>query len=480
MSSPPSRDEMRNTTPADGAQPCAQLDQAIACPVRRERRGAVERLAARDPGGTVACLSRLLADPSRRHLAVDALGWIQTPDALAALAGALHDPAVGASAAKVMRRWGGAEAIPCMLAAYRQVPYRACDKGHDMNARTRDTIVAWLRHTGAPVVSRALGVLRREHLFEVARACPEEAVAAAARVLQEPSHPHFREVVRLLRDLRDPRAIPLLVPLWAALGELRSRRSISLVHRTLIVLGRDDPVRLLRALEERGMASTERGLALRAKARDRLALPALLRWASDRDSRSRAMAVEALGDLRERDAVSHVVSLLDDPDARLHSLAARTLGALGDPAAIEPLVAALDRPGPGFEAARALSKMGRPALARVLAASAGVREPRYHAMVIERANDVSLQREALQLASPSIRAAAATACGSYREIGFALGERLAAMLRSDPDPEVRRCAARALRHAQPSVAGRALQAAMNDPEARVREEAAETLRRRGA
>jgi hypothetical protein len=134
--------------------------------------------------------------------------------------------------------------------------------------------------------------------------------------------------------------------------------------------------------------------------------------------RGRARAAELLGAVGSVESISVLGRLLHDRDPAVRVVAARALGRIRSPAAVTPLLASLDGPrsNPFGMVAAALLEIG----------SAGADE----------------LRRGLRAVAPPVRALAAEALGLLRVVPAA--NELIALLRADPEIEVRIRAARAL------------------------------------
>jgi hypothetical protein len=201
-------------------------------------------------------------------------------------------------------------------------------------------------------------------------------LAAALRALVTPSNIEFADtLITQLGELRDPKAVPLIVQFmekvgsWArfeaipGLERIRSDEALAALvqaidgededttrdaREALLRIGADAIPALLRS--SGSAAETIRG-QLAPRAVDKLTTAL-----EDPDAKIRARAVLALGMSVHADAAGAIIRLLQDDAAGVRTEAARALGRLGNPVATPALVVTLhdENPAVRFEAASPL------------------------------------------------------------------------------------------------------------------------------
>lgn len=483
------------------AHPVPEVLEALREALAQGGDAAVRRAAAvslgrlRDAGALSLLSDAVEADPqfSVRITAASALGRIGDARAFPALSNALTAPVAASAAplsgrapgftprprdeadlrraaAKALAQAGGTNAIPVLLAAL----------AGESEGFVRSDIMSVLADLGGEAVQRAL-VARLEE--------------AAGRGRDSEA------ATRLLARLASPELAPLMISL---LDPARA----------------DEGVRAAAALALGRPASPEAASALMKVLHE------------DPEEDVRRAAAEALGRSRDAHAGPALTAALDDRSPSVVAAAALALGRLGHTAAVPAITNLFSRFPPDEEdrgtarrgevsvrdsAATALGLLGDPcAVPALLAASAAEQDPSAQAVLLRALGRIGGEaaREALvpALASrmPEIRTAAAVALGEMgglaaaalleqalprltgREprvsavlaLGFA-GEAtavptLSRLLAADPDHEVRAAAARALRLLGEPASRPALAAALNDPQADVRQQAAWALGALGA
>ncbi|MFT3771348.1 MAG: HEAT repeat domain-containing protein [Minicystis sp.] len=409
---------------------------------------------------------------------------------LADLLAALDDPARALRAARALGRRRDPAAIRALVAHYDAAAFtwRTWSRQH-WNPRTqtldpsfpekralRYAIVDALGRIGAPAVPSAFAAFEHGDFLQVARRAGPAALDGLLPFLRSPHRLVVAGALRALRDLGDPRAIPHILPLW-------SHRAWSIeyhAYRALRTLGRRDPDALAAAVEAHGIAAPW-SIYMRARAGDRRIIPEVIRMWRAGEGPSRLGALRTLGMFRVAEALPWMLEALADPRDDLAEAAVDALGDFGDPVAVGPLIGALSRHWSVSDAARgALRRLlrgsPRPLLeaARSGSASAQVAEVLRSIKSIE---DIEALTEALDHASPEIRAAAARV--SWQLVGrdrrLALGPILERLLLADPEAQVRREAASALGALHVYAAQPSLRKALDDLDEGVRRQAEETL-----
>jgi HEAT repeat protein len=99
---------------------------------------------------------------------------------------------------------------------------------------------------------------------------------------------------------------------------------------------------------------------------DVCAVEPLIHALADSDDFVRARAAKALGKLGDMRAVDPLIHSLADSEVNVQYSSVDALGMLGDPRAVEPLMSALFDPDMGSHAVFALSKLGKPALEKLV------------------------------------------------------------------------------------------------------------------
>jgi HEAT repeat protein len=243
---------------------------------------------------------------------------------------------------------------------------------------------------------------------------------------------------RLLAFLGEPRK-ELRFAAVEALGSIRAVAAV----RPLVEALRDDDRNLRRAAAE----------SLGAIA-DPQALPALVLALEDEHWSVRCAAATALGRLGNVKAAPALLARLHDDDPTVRRAAAAALGDVKDARSAGALVVALQDPGlqaTAFESLRRLGAIALSEMERAVSSPGGDAEVRRLlvdlAGRLEDRGVVRLLLAALADEGASVRAEAALVLGEggFREAVRPLMDRKA----TDPSPDVRRAAARALKKLSP-------------------------------
>lgn len=405
-------------------------------------------------------------------------------DRLPELLAALADPVRGPAAARALGRTRDPSWVPVLLARYEYASVSRTLWGWSRGrvdlaelARAqalRRAIVDALGTIGAPALAPALERgLHRGDLVQIARRCGDAGLAVALPLLRSGERRRVAEVVRLLRELGDPRAIGGLVPLLDHPAWSLS----SLVWRALVRLGRRDHDALAAGVEGRPPWS---GLALRAAAGDARVVPALLRACEAGEACGwRSSALRSLGALRARAGVVWMVRGLDDADPAVTEAAIEALGRVGDPAATGPLLRALSRPRHAFAVREALGRLIRSPRPLLAAVAEGL-SPERAALALGGLRSIADAAALLEvLAHPAVALREAAVEVAYHVQGRAerrsLVPALEALVLGDPEVRVRRAAGYALGRMNVATAAAALRRAEADVDASVRGAAARGL-----
>lgn len=304
--------------------------------------GAIERA----PGGqssepltgAVSALIETLADANAavRLAAVNSLGAIGDPRAIAALAKALKedtDARVREAAAWALGEIDDTRAVPPLLEALKT----------ERVASVREKIIHALGEIDDP-----------------------SAVAGIGGALKDPSVDVRRAAVWALGELEDPSAVPSLLAMARdedaevrkhtaeALGNLKSVAAID----ALALLTRD-PNADVRTHAVSALGQLE----------DRRALPALVAVLKDADAEVRKNAADAIGNMDGLDSAPRaLIDALSDVDREVRHNAAHALGHIEDPAAVPALKRATADGDKDVRhaAAEALSEIGGPEAITVL------------------------------------------------------------------------------------------------------------------
>ena len=435
--------------PPDGTALVAPLIHDPSAEVRAEAAAAVGRLGDED---APMLLFELLGDESEliQESAMESLSRMSPsrvlPLLVQALAGGDADARVRAAQTLGLLRDGAA--LPALVVASR-----------DEREAVRAAAMQALGELGGP---EALAVLR-EGLRDASGIVQQQAVLALGRLREPESAPLLLPLVaaedprlrfaavRALGQIRNPAAVPTLLPLLGdsrkelrfaaveALGQIRAPEAV----RPLVEALRDSDRNLRRTAAE-GLG--ENG--------DPQAAPALIVALEDEHWSVRSAAATALGRVGSPKATLALVARADDPDDTVRRAAVMALGEVRDARAAARLIAALADPALQAAAREALRRLGPAALPEMeQALTRGALSADARRLLVDlagRFEDPAARRLlllALEDQSPAVRAEAATALGDggFREALRPLVERKA----SDPAPEVRQAAARALRKLQP-------------------------------
>jgi HEAT repeat protein len=388
----------------------------------------------------------VLGHPSAavRQAAIGALNSLGHPE-LAARAGALlqaADAHLRESAVKIVGYFGYPDYVPMLLECCR-----------DPDLRVRTVALEHLPFVEHPAIVHALTSSLHDEI-------PAVRIAAA----------------RAFGYVEDQQAVPLLI---GALGDqdawVRYFAARSLGHQrageaagTLAQLAQTDTAQQVRlaALEALGRIGGQRALA------------ALIPFAALDDAELARAAIAALGQIDQPAAQSALLGLLDAHDRPLRLAAVEALGQHHGAAAVGPLLQLVAGAGPLAQAAvAALARMATPeaigALIELLA------EPARRATIVAALAGVGegqaeLVGRGLEHRQVAVRRSVVEA---LERMPHARGlEHIVAAL-DDPEPAVRLAAAGALGHRR-SQAGQRLLAALaqSDPDAAVRQAAAEAIR----
>jgi HEAT repeat protein len=182
-------------------------------------------------------------------------------------------------------------------------------------------------------------------------------------------------------------------------------------------------------------------------------VPSLLISLEDEHWSVRCAAAAALGRIASAKALPALVLRLQDEDATVCRAALVALGEIGDPRASGRLIQALAEPGLQATAVEALRRLGAAALPEMERAIGAGFDPEVRRLLVDLAGRLE-DRVALRLLlaaladdAAAVRAEAALALG---EGGFREAVRpLMDLKASDPAPDVRQAAARALKKLTP-------------------------------
>jgi HEAT repeat protein len=374
-----------------------------------------------------------------------------------------------------------------------------------------------------PAVATLVAALSRDELRQPAREglrlAGAGAVGPIAARLPSATGDELAVEVELLGELRDPRAVPVLLAELAN-GRLARERVVDALGQ--VARGdRELVVELAALLGDKELAVRRRAAHALVGLVDARAASALAEAAGDSDREVRLLAIGELGRLKAASAAPALAKALASTDAETAAAAARALGELGDRRSAAALEAALGRSDPRVrrDAADALGRLGDsslvPAVMRRAKSGGAERSEAIAALAgLLRGRPDPIARELLlghaesgdtTLAVEAIDALAATHDGAAggrlerllqkrdselrRHAARALGDSgggedveaaLVARLADDADPGVRAEAAWALgklKGGAPSLA--ALERALTSPAAELRANAAASLARLG-
>ncbi|HEX8452748.1 MAG TPA: M56 family metallopeptidase [Longimicrobium sp.] len=235
----------------------------------------------------------------------------------------------------------------------------------------------------------------------------------------------------LARAVRDPDTEVRETAVWA-LGEIESRTAVPALSSVL----REGDVAMRR------LAAWALGQIEAAEA-----VPALAAALRDSDREVRETAVWALGEIESADAVPALTTVLGDSDPRVRNQAAWALGQIEAESGVAPLSRVLQGDSDASvrqTAAWALGEIERESAMPALTAALRDRVPAVRATAAWAIGQVEPDRAPAELSAllrdddQSVRANALWALGQTRDVAA-----IEPLLR-DPNPEVRRAAARAL------------------------------------
>jgi len=306
-----------------------------------------------------------------------------------------------------------------------------------------------------------------------------------------------------LGEIKDPRAVQ---PLIAALKRADSNRSHT-VSDALAKIGAPSVGPLIVTLQNPDARVREFAAEALGKIRDTRAVEPLIAARKDLAPNVRWSAAEALGEIRDTRAVEPLISALEDPAPEVRWNAVKALGEIGDSRAVEPLIVVVKHPGLGLgdQAVKALARIGAPAVAPLIVT---LKDPdaRVRELAAKALGGIGDSRAVVPLvaALKNADSLSGEVAGALVKIGAPAVEPLIAVL-EDPDARVRDLAAGTLkvigapRAVQPLIVGlgaadagrrkavaealvkigapavEPLIAAMRDPDTGVRELAANTL-----
>ena len=307
---------------------------------------------------TVAALASALTDAnaSVRLAAVNSLGGLQDPAAIAALARAMKedtDARVREAAAWALGEIDDTRAVPHLLEALKT----------ERVAKVRVKIVESLGHIDDP--SALPGVINalKDGNVEVRRAAVEtvsefedqSATAALISMIRDEDVEVRRGVANALGSLEDPSAIDALTAMARdsdsevranaieALSDFENQRLIPIFVTALKdsnahvrehaadALGNFDELRkapreLIDLLADPVRDVRRSAASSLGNIGDEAAVPALKKMVSDTDAETRRTAVEAMKDIGGAEAMQALLGLLKDPDPEIRKLAAEALG----------------------------------------------------------------------------------------------------------------------------------------------------------
>ncbi|HMC56063.1 MAG TPA: HEAT repeat domain-containing protein [Gemmatimonadaceae bacterium] len=309
-------------------------------------------------GSTIAALIETLADANGevRLAAVKALGSLEDPAAIAALAKALRedsDPRVREAAAWALGEIDDARAVPSLLdalkservAAVRQQIVHALGEIDDASAvagisgAAKDASasvrreVAWaLGELGDPSAVPALVSMAKDDDTEVrrnvAQALNDVKGESAFDTLVSMAHDTDAEVrssaVNALGDLEDRRTLPTLIDaLKDSNADVRSHAADGIQEIPDI---KTAPRALIDALADANADVRQNVANALGEIGDDAAVPALKKATTDPNADVRRAAAEALSEIGGPEAVTALIALLKDPDPEIRKIAVEALG----------------------------------------------------------------------------------------------------------------------------------------------------------
>lgn len=307
---------------------------------------------------TVAALADALndADASVRLAAVNSLGGLQEPAAIAALARALRedtDSRVREAAAWALGEIDDNRAVPHLLDALK----------NEKVTKVREKIVEALAEIDDPsalagvsaVLKDPAPVVRRAAVHAIREFEDPSAASALIAMIRDDDLEVRRNVAEALGQLENPAAIEALTTMTHdADAEVRANAIESLHHfddQKLVpvfvaalkdsdahvrqhaadALGSFDnlktaPRALIDALADPNRDVRKQAAEALANIGDEAAVPALKKLVGDGDADTRRTAVEALKEIGGADAMQALLTLLKDPDPEVRRIAAEALG----------------------------------------------------------------------------------------------------------------------------------------------------------
>lgn len=459
-----------------GFQDRSAYERALASPQDAVRQGAVRCIEWIAPPGGIDLVAPLIHDPSTdvRAEAASAIGRLGGADAAMLLFELLGDESelIQESAMTALSRMSSEQVTPLLLRALEsddeQVRIRAAETlGLLREPSTAGALISLLEDEREGVrraAVKALGEIDAEGIGDLLR-----------RALEDPSSRVRQQAVLSLGKLQEPEVAADLIPLledpdprmrFATLRALGTARSAASVPHLIRFLG--DPRKELRfaAVESLGairvreaarpliavLSDADRNLR-RATAEslgaigDIQAVPALILALDDDHWSVRCAAASALGRIRSSKATPALLRRLEDEDVTVRRVVVSALGEVGDSRAAGPLTELLRDAAIQSSAVEALRRMGTVALAAVERAFPAADPDTRRTLVglagkLEDSRADRLLLQALADGDIGVRVEAAVALGDG---GFHGAVRpLMAARASDPAPEVRRAAARAI------------------------------------
>lgn len=337
-----------------------------------------------------------------------------SPGAMAALVTALNDADGGVrlSAIRALGSLADPRAVQALIEALRT----------DADATVRNTAAWALGEIESRAATAALvQAMASDRSIEVRRTA-----TWALGQIEDPA-----AVDGLVRAIRDPDTELRETAVWA-LGEIESRTAVPALTSAL----RDGDV-AMRRLAAWALGQIEAPEAV----------PALAAALRDNDREVRETAVWALGEIESADAVPALTTVLGDSDARVRNQAAWALGQIESESGVAPLSRVLQGDSDAKvrqTAAWALGEIERESAIPALTAALRDRAPAVRATAAWAIGQIEPERAPAELNAllrdddQSVRANALWALGQTGDAAA-----IEPLLR-DPNPEVRRAAARAL------------------------------------
>ncbi len=310
------------------------------------------------PSATVEALASAVSDESYnvRLAAVQSLGNLQDPAAIAALAEALKkdtDARVREAAAWALGEIDDNRAVPHLLEALKT----------ERSVKVREKIVNSLREIGDPSATSGIVAILRDAAPEVRRAAVSAlaefedpaSLAALLTMIRDDDVEVRREVAQHIGSMENAAAFDALVVMTRdADDEVRANAVGSLHHfedqRVVPVYVaalkdknvhvrqhaadgfgnieglKNAPSALIEALQDPNRDVRRSAASSLGNIGDEDAVPALKRLVSDNDTETRRHAVEALKDIGGAEAITALMGLLKDPDPEVRKTAAEALG----------------------------------------------------------------------------------------------------------------------------------------------------------